>query len=157
MSKKTKEQRARLVKWDKRFMDMAETISVWSEGPIPPVGALITDRSLRIISRGFTQLPFRMKATDEMKKDAKMYSRYASPAEYNAITSARRSVTGCQMYVYPFIPAPSVAILIAQAGITRVVTHLLPQTDAWGPQTLSEDIFKRNRVDLVIREMGKKS
>ena len=44
-------------KWDKRFLGMAQLVSIWSKDPSTKVGAVITDGTKKIISLGYNGLP----------------------------------------------------------------------------------------------------
>lgn len=115
-------------KWDIRFLNMAEFISGWSKDPSTKCGAVVVRPDKTIASLGFNGFPRGM--SDDKKfydlRDEKL-SRVIH-AEMNALLTAKESLSGCTLYVYPFSPCDRCAVHIIQAGIKRVVfPALAPQ------------------------------
>lgn len=115
-------------KWDIRFLNMAEVISSWSKDPSTQCGAVVVRPDKTIASLGFNGFPRGMR--DDKKfydlRDEKL-SRVIH-AEMNALLTAKESLAGYTLYVYPFSPCDRCAVHIIQAGIKRVVfPALLPQ------------------------------
>lgn len=122
------------VKWDARFLALAEFFSRWSKDPSTKVGAVIVDDRRRVVSLGFNGFPQAMpdRQADYDDRDQK-YSRIVH-AEINAILLAGRSVEGMTLYTYPFVPCDRCAVQVIQAGIRRVVS-IRPTTEQlarWG-------------------------
>jgi len=118
-------------KWDNRFLDLARHISTWSRDPSTRCGAVIT-RGKEIISMGFNGFPVRCQDDCYNDRDRK-YLRVLH-AEVNAILFAKRDLTGCTLYVYPFQPCSNCMAMIIQSGITKVITHHTPEDKRtrWG-------------------------
>lgn len=107
-------------KWDRRYLDLAYTISDWSKDPSTKVGAVIT-RDNRIISLGFNGFPAGVNDDDARYADRDLKYKMIVHAEPNAIISAKQDLTGCEIYTWPFMACSSCAGLIIQSGIKRVI------------------------------------
>jgi dCMP deaminase len=116
--------------WDARFLDLAEMVSSWSKDTSTKVGAVVVTPEKVVVSVGYNGFAQRMPDTPEHyeNRDEKL-SRIVH-AETNAILLARRDVRGYTMYS-TFPPCDRCAVLIIQAGISRLVCPAL--------DTLSED------------------
>lgn len=105
------------MKWDKRFLGLAKTISTWSKDPSTKVGAVIVDKNRRIVSIGFNGYA---RGVDDAIHERSEKLRRTIHAEENAILFARRDIEGCTIYVtHP--PCGTCAAKIIQTGIERVV------------------------------------
>jgi dCMP deaminase len=111
-------------KWDKRFLGMAQLVSIWSKDPSTKVGAVITDGAKKIISLGYNGLPQWVEDKKEILSNREEKYKYIIHAEVNAILQANKSdfVAGT-IYTYPFLTCPQCAAMIIQAGIMRVVSY----------------------------------
>ena len=106
-------------KWKHRFLMLAKHVSSWSKDPSTKCGAVIAD-GRRIVSMGFNgfaqgvgDLALRLNNRD-LKYQLVMH------AEENAIFFARRPVSGCAIYVWPFPSCPTCMSRLGQVGITHV-------------------------------------
>lgn len=147
MSKKKKPE---LMKWDRRFLDLAKFISSWSKDKSTKVGAVIIDDKRRIVSTGYNGLPTSVKDTDERLDDRDLKLKIMVHAEHNAVLFAGRSVEDCTLYTWPFMPCSNCGSMIIQAGIKRVVA---PYSDnpRWAESfKLCEQIFKEADIELVL-------
>lgn len=105
------------MKWERRFLSMAELVSSWSKDPSTKVGAVIADPFNRVVSVGYNGPPRR--THDDVVADRDRKLRRTIHAEKNAILFARRDLFGCSLFVTHH-PCAQCASLIAQAGIARV-------------------------------------
>lgn len=108
-------------KWDKRFLGLSEHISRWSKDPSTKVGSIITD-GIKIISMGYNGLPQQVRDMPEILGNRTVKYKHILHAETNAILSAKTDLSGSTIYTFPFLPCTKCASMIAQAGITRVVS-----------------------------------
>ena len=108
--------------WDKRFLDLAEHISLWSKDPSTKVGAIIVDDKNRIISVGFNGFPTGVEDTEERLNNRDEKLSLTLHAEHNAILFANKSVQNCTLYVWPLPPCIHCTSVIIQSGIKRVVS-----------------------------------
>lgn len=122
-------------KWDRRFLELARTISTWSKDPSTQVGAVIVDCYNRVISTGYNGFPKMMEDKEEWYADrTEKYSRIIH-GEINAILFCReQNLDCCTLYTYPFLPCDRCCVIVGQSGIYRVVSfEPTPETlERWG-------------------------
>lgn len=110
-----------LLKWDHRFLALADHVAQWSKDPSTKVGAVIVDGQRRVRGLGYNGFPRGVDDLPERLNDRPTKYAFVVHAEANAILSAGR-VEYCTIYTSPLCPCQDCAKLIIQAGITRVVT-----------------------------------
>ena len=121
-------------KWDKRFIELADTIGEWSScfKENRHVGAVVV-RNKRILTTGYNGAPAGIRSC------ARHELCYAVHAEQNAIIQAARmgvSIEGATLYCTHF-PCVICAKIIANSGISRLVyRHSYP--DEFSAQLLAE-------------------
>lgn len=136
------------MRWDYRFLDLAEFISSWSKDPSTKVGAVIVDKNNRIVSVGYNGFPKHIEDNDRLTERNIKYNIIVH-GEINAILFANKSVEGCTLYTYPFMPCPRCAGLIIQSGIKRVVS-VVNKIDRWEKDfQLSRELFHESDVECV--------
>ena len=124
MGRRMREEDAKDLKWDRRFMEMAQMISTWSKDPSSKIGAVVVNDEKRIIATGYNGFPRGIDDSEERlnNRDEK-YPRIIH-AEMNALMNALYngvSVKGCTLYVYGLPVCPACTKCVIQAGIKRVV------------------------------------
>jgi dCMP deaminase len=135
-------------KWDYRFLDLAKFISGWSKDPSTKVGAVIVDKNNRIVSIGYNGFPKNIEDDDRLIDRNTKYNIIVH-GEINAILFANKSVEGCTLYTYPFMPCQRCAGLIIQSGIKRVVS-LANEIDRWEKDfELSRKLFVESNIECV--------
>ena len=112
-------------KWDMRFLRLAQETSTYSKDPSTKVGAVVF-KNKRFISAGFNGFPKKIKDLPERLSDRDLKLKIVIHAELNAILFAKRSLKGCSIAVYPFMPCSSCSSIIIQKGIKRVIA---PEND----------------------------
>lgn len=138
-------------KWQRRFFDLARLIATWSKDPSSQVGAVIVDDKKRIVSVGFNGLPMGVEDTAERLNTRELKYELIVHAEANAILTAPKSVSGCTIYVYPYLPCSRCAGAIIQSGIKRVVVEDRPIPDRWLENfTLAKTILTEAGVEVQI-------
>lgn len=143
-------------KWDKRFMDLTETIAKWSScyKDNRNIGAVIV-KNKRILTTGYNGAPSGMKSCKEKGEclrqklgipSGKQHELcYAIHAEQNAIIQAAKigvSIEGSTLYC-THQPCVICSKMIVNAGIIRVV-YAKPY-----PDEFSHEIFKEANIELV--------
>lgn len=108
-------------KWDLRFLDMAYHVSTWSKDPSTKVGSVIVDGDNRVVSIGFNGFPKGLKDSKERLDDRETKYKLVVHSEINAILFANRSLKGCRLYIYPFMPCNNCAGPVIQSGIKKVI------------------------------------
>lgn len=139
------------VKWDYRFLDLAEFISSWSKDPSTKVGAVITDQNNRIVSIGYNGFP--QSITDDARlEERETKYKIIIHGEMNAILFANRSLENCTLYTYPFMPCPRCASMIIQTGIKCVVSYN-NMPDRWKEEfEISKSLFKESKIKIRLYE-----
>ena len=137
-------------KWDKRFIDLADTIGAWSScfKEDRHVGAVIV-KNKRILTTGYNGAPAGIKSCAEkgecmrIKLGIASGTRhelcYAVHAEQNAIIQAAKmgvSIEGATLYC-THIPCVICAKMIANSGISRLV-YRNSYPDEFSAQLLAE-------------------
>ena len=128
----------RELKWDRRFLKIAESISEWSKDPSTKVGAIITN-DIKIISMGYNGLPQSTPDYPEILNVREVKYQYIIHAEGNAVLSAKQDLKGCTIYTSPFLPCPRCASILVQSGISRVVSSKC-KNERW-KQSLKESRY----------------
>lgn len=138
-------------KWQKRFFDLARLVATWSKDPSSQVGAVVVDDRKRIVSVGFNGLPFGVEDTEERLNKRELKYELIVHAEANAILTAPKSVTGCSIYVYPYLPCSRCAGAIIQSGIKKVVVEDRPIPERWTDNfMLAKSILEEAGVEIEI-------
>ena len=143
-------------KWDKRFMDLTETISKWSScfKDNRNIGAIIV-KNKRILTTGYNGAPAGVKSCKERGEclrqklnipSGKQHELcFAIHAEQNAIIQAAKlgvSIEGATLYC-THQPCVICSKMIVNAGIRRVV-YAKPY-----PDDFSHEIFEEAGVKLI--------
>lgn len=139
-----------ILKWDKRFLELAEFISKWSKDPSTKVGAVITDNKRKIVSIGYNGLPRNIKDDLAILNDRDLKYQMIVHAERNALLFANNTIlNGCTIYTYPFMPCSVCAGMIIQSGIGRVVSY--KNTDVKWEESfnISRRMFRESGVKLM--------
>jgi dCMP deaminase len=140
----------RVEKWDRRFLELARFISCWSKDPSTRVGAVIVDENRRIVSTGYNGLPQGVEDTDERLQNRELKYKLIVHGERNAVLFAGRSVHGCTLYTTPFMPCSVCAGMMIQAGIKRVVAPYSDNPRWIEDFKLTEQLFGEAGVELVL-------
>ncbi len=144
-------------KWDKRFMELAETISNWSScyKDDRNIGAVIV-KNKRILTTGYNGAPAGIKSCKDKSEclrqklgipSGKQHELcYAIHAEQNAIIQAAKigvSIEGATLYC-THQPCAICSKMIVNAGISRVV-YAKPY-----PDDFSHEIFREAGIELIL-------
>ena len=162
MGRKMREEDAKQLKWDKRFMTMASLMACWSKDPSSQIGAIVVNDERRILATGYNGFPKGIDDTEERLNNRELKYPLIVHAETNALMNALYSgvsVKDATMYVYGLPVCPECTKLIIQAGVRRVVikpnTPMTPQTwvDLWDNQ--SAPMFKE--AGVMVSTVGESS
>lgn len=110
------------MKWDQRFVELAQHVSQWSKDPSTQTGAVIVRPDKTIVSLGYNGFARGMSDREELYLDRESkYSRVIH-AEMNAILNARGNpLLDCVLYMFPGASCARCAVHVIQSGIGRVV------------------------------------
>lgn len=139
-------------KWDKRFLDLAEEVSLWSKDPSTRTGAVITRPDKTVASLGYNGFPSKLRDLDDLYQDRELKYERIVHCEMNAVLNARERVEGYTLYTWPFLSCPRCAVHMIAAGITRVVAPKCPddKLERWGEALLrSKKLFLEANVEVV--------
>ena len=131
-------------KWDDRFIALANFVASWSKDPSTQVGAVIANSNTkRVISMGFNGFPAGVEDTADRLGTREIKYEMVVHAESNALLFAGPAAEGCTLYVTPLPPCARCAVLIIQAGISRVVCPTPDKSkEPWKTQSqISETMF----------------
>ena len=126
-------EKAKVRKWDLRFLDLAKRVAQWSKDPSTKTGAAIV-RGKKIIAVGFNGFPTCMEDRPEWYNDRnEKYSRIIH-CEINALISAQQSVDKATLYTWPFACCDRCVVQMLQAGIDQFVFPELSESlkPRWG-------------------------
>jgi dCMP deaminase len=141
-------------RWDRRFLELARHISGWSKDPSTKVGAVIVDPDNRVVSVGYNGFPRGVADLEHRLNDRELKYKIVVHAERNAMLFARQTLTGCILYVWPFMSCAACAGMAIQVGLARHVAPLVtnPRWDA--DFELSKQMFREAEValDLLVVE-----
>lgn len=137
------------MKWDVRFLDLAEVYASWSKDPSTKVGAVITRGNVQI-SQGYNGFPKNVGDDPALYENREYKYEHIIHGEMNAIITAERNLTGCTLYTVPFLPCSRCAAVIIQSGIVRVVSFQ-NHIERWAESLArSEAMFAQAGVAVVI-------
>ena len=112
-----------MVDWDRRFMELAEFVSLWSKDKSTQVGCVVVGPRKEIRAIGYNGFPRGANDELEYRHERPLKYKWTEHAERNAIFNATLSATsliGCRMYV-PWFPCMDCARAIVQSGISELV------------------------------------
>ncbi|HYH21703.1 MAG TPA: hypothetical protein VD995_24115 [Azospirillum sp.] len=111
-----------LTKWDKRYIELAAHVASWSKDHGAKVGCVIVSPFYqRALTFSFNGFPANVEDNlERLLNPAEKYPRVLH-AEQNALLYAGREAKDCHAYVVGKAVCNTCAIMLIQAGITRVV------------------------------------
>ena len=121
--------------WYPRLMALAQHIASWSKDPSTQCGAIIVNPYGTVVSTGYNGFPRGISDTPERYADRGYKLDHTIHAEINAVISARCSVAGHTLFVWPMLPCVRCATVLIQSDIAEVVS-VAPSgelAERWGP------------------------
>ena len=109
------------LKWDERFWSLAHFVSQWSKDPRAKVGAVISSKRGGATALGYNGFPAGVEDSAERLENSKEKLEMVIHAEQNALLIAGRTAAGGEMFVRGKPICSRCAVLIIQAGISRVI------------------------------------
>jgi dCMP deaminase len=141
------------MKWQKRFLELAQHISTFSKDPSTKVGAVIFDDNNRVISMGYNGLPQKISDTDQRYDNRELKYKIIIHAEMNAILFSKKDLTNCSIATWPFLSCSNCTSAIIQAGIKRIISPKLPVEleKRWKESCdLSLDLYREANVEVIL-------
>ena len=143
-------------KWNRRFLNLADSISKWSKDPVLKVGAVIVRPDKSIASMGFNGFPANEPDDHHLYLNAEYKRKHVVHAETNAIIFIKDiNCVGFTIFT-TFHPCVKCSKRIVDAGITTVVTQkFLPSKSDWSDKWSSRiasanDYLIHNCVEVII-------
>lgn len=144
--------------WDRRFLQLAETVAQWSKDPSTKVGAVIVRPNKTIVSLGYNGFPRGVVDKPVMYEDRpKKYARIVH-AEANAIVSAAEPLTGYTIYTHPLPVCNECMKLVIQSGIKRCVGIALTpsEVERWAESLrVAREMADQANVEVAYLSRGK--
>lgn len=143
------------LKWDAYGMAEAQLAATRSKDPSTQCGAAIFDAQRRLVSKGYNGFPRGVPDDPALLAVREAKLGLTIHAEANAILFAQQPLAGCTIYVWPVPPCSNCATLIAQVGITRVVTQAPGPAwiDRWGESMkLAHWVYTHAGIDYLELE-----
>ena len=143
-------------KWDKRFLDIAKSVSTWSKDPSRKIGAIAV-RNRKILSTGYNGFPKGIEDTEERYNNRELKYQYVVHAEMNCIYNAAEngiSLRDSTLYIYGLPVCGDCALGIIQAGVSRVVALSEGTPDRWIEAIgKTNEVFLEAGVDYEFKEV----
>lgn len=121
---------SRNVKWDRRFMNLAEEFATWSKDPSTQVGAVIIDHDRRVVGSGYNGFPRGVHDDPARYMEKMVKYKMIVHAEANAILNSVKNIRDCTLYATKS-PCSECVKLIIQSGIWRVVSPAPATEGVW--------------------------
>jgi len=140
------------VKWDYRFVKLAEHVAQWSKDPSTKTGAVITD-GRDVVSLGYNGFAPGIGDDASRYENRDLKYKLVVHCEMNAMLSANRPLKGCTLYTWPFMSCSNCAKHVIKAGIKRCVAPRIPEDkrERWAEDmALSEMQFQEAGVEVVF-------
>lgn len=118
------------LRWDYRFMALAEQAASWSKDPDEGVGAVVVSADRRQFSFGYNGLPKGHADDAATLGDKDLKNRLTVHAERNALDNAPFDLKGATLYVTK-PPCTECMKGLIQKGITRVVLKNWRLSSRW--------------------------
>ena len=147
------------IKWQRRFMRIAQEAASWSKDPSTKVGAVIVSPDRQILSTGYNGFPENISDDADRLNDRGVKNSLTVHAEMNAILNAAKkgiNINGAWLFVDGLAVCDNCAKHIAQAGISTIVmTDINSDADLqrvarWRDSTnLAEHIFTLSNIPII--------
>ena len=124
----------RKMKWDIRYLKLAEEVSKWSKDPSSQIGAVAVGSKGQVLSQGYNGFPRGIEDSLSRYSIRETKYKYIVHAEQNVIYNATYngvSLYGATLYVYGLPVCNHCALGVIQVGITRVVMPKQKIKEQW--------------------------
>lgn len=138
-------------KWDLRFIELAWRVASWSKDPSTKVGSVIVAPNRTVLGLGYNGFPRGVGDYANRYDDRPQKYKFVVHAEPNAILTAGQIPPGSTLYCTLF-PCNECAKLIIQAGITRVVAPIPPESNWTEAFEISKEMFYEAGISWYFTE-----
>ena len=122
------------LKWDQRYLRLAEEVASWSKDPSRKIGAVAVGAKGQVLAQGFNGFPRGIDDSEERYNDRERKYELVVHAEMNVIYNATYSgvsLDGATLYVSGLPVCSDCAKGIVQVGIKRVIMRDMEIPDSW--------------------------
>ena len=122
------------LKWDQRYLRLAEEVASWSKDPSRKIGAVAVGAKGQVLAQGFNGFPRGIDDSEERYNDRERKYELVVHAEMNVIYNATYSgvsLDGATLYVSGLPVCSECAKGIVQVGIKRVIMREMEIPDTW--------------------------
>ena len=122
------------LKWDQRYLRLAEEVASWSKDPSRKIGAVAVGAKGQVLAQGFNGFPRGIEDTDERYLIRERKYELVVHAEMNVIYNATYngvSLDGATLYVSGLPVCSECAKGIIQVGIKRIVMRKMEVPETW--------------------------
>ncbi|MEM9192744.1 MAG: dCMP deaminase family protein [Myxococcota bacterium] len=144
------------IKWDRRFLDLADHIARWSKDPSTKVGCVVVGPDREIRSTGFNGFPRGIDDDTTRLTTRELKYPLICHAEENAIMHAARigvALKGCHAYV-TWPPCTRCARSLIQAGVSEVIFPADLQIPERWKEDFSTSIEMFAEAKVRVREVA---
>jgi dCMP deaminase len=145
------------LKWDQRYLKLAQQIAQWSRDPSSKIGAIAVGSKGQVLSQGFNGFPRGLEDNHNRLVHRETKYKFTVHAEMNVIYNASyngTSLDGSTLYVYGLPICSECAKGIIQVGIRRVVMptqNIDPRwLDSW---IVSKEFFEETAVEYEFIDL----
>jgi len=133
------------IKWDKRYLKLAQEVSTWSKDPSRRIGAVAVGHKGQVLSQGFNGFPRGINDSRDRLEDRETKYKFVVHAEMNVIYNACYngvSLDGATLYVTGLPVCSNCSLGVVQVGIRRVVMPDQEIPESWNDSwKLSRRVF----------------
>lgn len=140
------------LKWDQRYLKLAEEVASWSKDPSRKIGAVAVGTKGQVLAQGYNGFPRGINDSEERYNDRERKYGLVVHAEMNVIYNATYngvSLDGATLYVTGLPVCSDCAKGIIQVGIKRVVMKymVIPSTwiDSWNK---TQEMFNETSIQF---------
>ena len=122
------------LKWDQRYLKLAEEVASWSKDPSRKIGAVAVGAKGQVLAQGFNGFPRGIDDSEERYNDRERKYELVVHAEMNVIYNATYSgvsLDGATLYVTGLPVCSECAKGIVQVGIKRVIMREMEIPESW--------------------------
>lgn len=133
------------LKWDKRYLKLAQEVSTWSKDPSRKIGAVAVGHKGQVLSQGFNGFPRGINDSRDRLENRETKYKFVVHAEMNVIYNACYngvSLDGATLYVTGLPVCSNCSLGVVQVGIRRVVMPKQEIPESWNDSwKLSRRVF----------------
>ena len=113
-------EKSTIEKWDRRYFNLAKHVSNWSKDPKAKVGAVLLNQQGWPIALGYNGFPAGVEDDIAKLENGLLKNQMVVHAEQNTLLCAGSRARNGTIYVFGKPICPRCAVLLIQAGVTRI-------------------------------------